>query len=611
MSSPLADVVAGARRALELEWAREEQRSLELTEQEKWARHPVGWINEHVRIASFLPSEGLDRQQLRPVRMRLFPDQERTLAEWIDLPYLQQTGQVRFRANLVIEKSRQIGETWLFAAAIAWLVHHHRVNGLCMHVDLAEIDDGGRANTHKSLFGKVRYIDQGLSRDRLPYLAGPLVFKQKPSKIEAPRTGSVVYGEGQSDDPGRGQSLDFAVVDEAARVQHGELVHASLADACPTGKAYLSTPFGNDNMHARLASTKPRGWTYLRLHWSQHPVYGQDQHIAGDRPDCVLCEGNRQGVRWEASDPRAHRYPGKLTSPWYDEAVLDKTDEQVASELDIDRARALTGRVYPEFDPDVHVVADGIEIELDENLRPLVPFELAVDYGTDTTSVLVLQNAPLEVRVVGIVELGTQHGTDALPERVAEELRLLLQELGLPHLETTPDFSRHLRAIGDPAGHAREQSSGRTLVSFYRRQGFNIQKPPSRLTARIEFSLHAVKRLLIGQPKPLRVCGVRADAFVQHMLANRWKTNAVGSVVHGRAMNLEDDIHNHACRAFAYWAVATFPPPDERTHHPLTSDPDEPRPHLPLTERRRRQARRVTAGGDLDEALPFDDNDSL
>lgn len=586
-------MAAQARRKLELEWAREEQRAVELTVAERYARDPVGWINDHVWISSFLPAEGHDRQPLRRIKMRLFPAQEHTIGAWTDLDHLASTGEVVF-SNLLIEKSRQIGETWTFAAVIAWLLHHHPVAGLCMHRKLSEIDDGGRSSTQKSLFGKIRYIDRNLDRSLLPYLQ-PLVFKQKPSIIENAAVGGVVHGEGQGDDPGRGQSLDFALVDEAAHVEHGELVHQSLASACPDGKAYLSTPIGNSNMHARIADLKPHGWKYLRLHWSEHPVYAQGLHVAGQDPDCRLCDGNRHGVRWEAGDPQAHRYPGKLTSPWYDREVVDKTDQQVAAELDIDREGSLPGRVFGEYDSGVHMVHAGIPFS------PDLKVELAFDYGLDTTAVIVLQDALDEVRVIGLLEMGTQHGTSGVPEHVAAELRLYLQELGVPEKETRPEFTRFWRCVGDPAGHDRQQATGRSLAAQYRRQGFNIGRFPRRLNT-VQGTTDCVRRLLLGWPKRLRICGTNAAQMGQHLASNRWKTNAVGEVTFGRAQDLNDDIHNHACRALAYWATATFPPPHEDgavQRAPLDDVEEEENP----VAKRRRLARERQGDSDRDGAV--------
>lgn len=602
MSNPLADVVAGARRDLELQWARDEQRDLELTQAEKWARDPLCWIDEHAWIASKFDESG-NRVRVRPLKMRLFPDQQRTIREWIDLDQLARTGELRF-GNVLVEKSRQIGETWALAAVVTWLLHYHRTRGLFMHTRAAEVADRGW--TIDSFFGRVKYIDQRLDRARIPGLRELTFrpFSTDPALIAHLPTGAMVRGECQRDDPGRGSTFDWAIVDEAAHVQHGEAVHAAIDDACPTGKVYLSTPEGDDNVHARLCDQKPKGYTYLRLHWANHPVYGRGAHVAGDDPDCHLCAGTQAGLGWDPADPKAHRYPGRVTSPWYDQAVIGKTDEQVAQELDIDRERALTARVYPEFSTPVHVVAEGIEIELDDLGRPAIPFELAFDFGLDATSVPVLQNAPGEVRVIGLLEMGDLFGTTATPERVAEQLRLLLQELGMSYIETTPDFTRHLRAVGDPSGQYRQEGTARPLVSQYRRQGFNIQRPPARLTKRVDLSVIAVKRMLAGTPKPLRICGQRAPEMAAHFRNNVWPTNQQGHRQLGVTQPL-DNVHNHACRAVAYWTLATFPPPDERTQHPPTSDPEQPVPHLPLTERRRRAMRRVTAGGDLDDDLPF------
>jgi hypothetical protein len=592
----LLEAAAAAAREIELQFAREEQREVELTAAERWARDPVGWINEHVWIAS--PWEDGARKRLRKMRMRLFPDQVATVAAWIDLDRLAETGEVVFR-NIVIEKSRQIGETWLFAAVICWLLHYQRgLVGGCLHKVGAEIDDGGERNTPlKSLFGKVRYIDGNLARDTPG--VGQLRFwplsNQGPARIENQANGATVYGEGQKDDPFRGSTLDFALIDEAAFVRHGESVHAALSDACPDGKAYLSTVHGDDNVHARIADEQPEGWTYLRLHWSTHPVHSQGVHVAaaldydangnevgvaeqGD-PDCELCQATLAGIVWSANAPRAHRYPGKLTSPYYDKAVLDKTDEQVATELDIDREGALGARVYPEFQTERHVVAAGIPYD------PAYPVELAWDYGLDTTAVVVLQDAHYELRAVGLLELGTQHGSSAVPHLVAAALREFLVLLGVQRRHLTPLWTRQLLGYGDPTGTGGDLVTGTSVVHEYQKLGFAIQSPPRYLTRRVDPSIIAVKRLLIGVPKPLAVCGVNAAELARHFRNNTWQVDPITQKRRKNA-HLEDDVHNHSMRALAYYAVAKYPPPVEHGG-------DEPPPLN--RSARRRQGRGVTA----------------
>lgn len=583
--SVLARALDAAARSVELELAAAEERAVDLTEQEKWARDPIGWINAHVSIASRFANDGteLPGRKLRAVRMRLFPDQVATIEAVIDLPHLQKTGELVWR-NTAIEKSRQIGETWLFAALVAWAVHHHPVTGLAMHTKGGKIDDGGERNTVESLFGRVRYIDRRLDRGRLTYLTAALRFRpfsRDPAKIENPSNGAIVVGEGQTDNPGRGSTFDFVLGDEFAFVEHGERVYAALDEACPDGKILFSTVQGDNNAHARICDEKPLGWTYLRLHWSTHPVYSRGLHVAGADAGCAMCAGNCAHVEWNARDPRAHRFPGKLTSPWYDQRVIGKTLEQVAEELDIDREGALAARVYREFSSTVHVVETGIAY--DEYL----PLELAWDYGLDTTSVIFLQDAPAEVRALGIVEVGDLHGTSATPETVAAEIRrFAVDELGVPANLVTKEWTSKWPAVGDPAGHSRSLETNRPLVTAYRRLGFVIGRPSSRLTRSVDTSINSVKRLLLGTPKPLRICGVKADPLARHLRNNTWPTDASGHRRLGATTPLDDE-HNHAGRALAYWAVDRYPPIGDHDEQPPRPDDDEPATPEPLERRRR------------------------
>lgn len=597
MTSPLADVLRGARRELELDWARADDREIELTAAERHARDVIGWLNSgHVYIASKFDPAGneLQGKKLRRVRLRLFPDQELTIRDWIDVDHLLATGELVFR-NVLLEKSRQIGETWAVAGVICWALHYHPVAGLAINRDGARIDDGGERNTVDSLFGRVRYIERHLDRAKLPGTSDRLIFRpfsRDPAKIENQARGSFVIGEGQTDDPGRGSTYDFVAGDEFAFLLHTEKIHAALDEACPEGKLYFSTVNGDGNAHARLAKEKPAGWRYLRLHWSGHPVYSQGLHVAGDTTKCALCKGNRDGVRWNPNDPRAHRYPGKLTSPWYDRRVIGKTDEQVANELDIDRERSKAGRVYPEWSSDIHVADREIPYEAEHHAR----LELAGDPGLDATSILIFQDLPLELRMVGILECGHLFGTSGVASNVAAALRdYLRDELGVDEQLLTFDWTRRIYGILDPAGHNKETSTGKSYAQELRRNGFYFGKPPTRLVKTVGISISSAKLLLEGHPKPLRVCPVKCEAFVEHVRENTWRVGP-----DGRVLGLNDDVHNHAMRAFAYYAVAKFPPPSEE---PPKGGPDDDEPRETSgTLRRRRRARGVGTG--LREGMP-------
>jgi hypothetical protein len=474
--------------------------------------------------------------------------------------------------------------------------------GGCLHTVGAEIDDGGERNTVKSLFGKIRYIARRLPERAAPgttVTGYPLRFwplsNQGPAKVENLANGAVVYGEGQKDDPFRGSTLDFVLVDEAAFVRHGEQVHAALDDACPDGKAYVSTVNGDDNVHARIADSQPDGWTYLRLHWSNHPVYSQGLHLAAalDRDDrghavgvaepglagCELCAGTLAGVEWTPREPRAHRYPGKLTSPWYEKRVVGKTDEQVARELDIDREGALGGRVYEEFSTDRHVV-DEIPYE------PQLEIELAWDFGLDCTSVIVLQDAPDELRALALLEMGDLFGTTATPQLVAAGLRELLVVLGVDERHVTPQWTKRMQGIGDPAGDGRSTQTGISDIQEYAKQGFSIVTPPRLYTMKVETSITAVKRLLLGTPKPVKISALHAGELARHFRNNTWPVDPISQKRRVGATRPLDDVHNHSMRAFAYYCVAKYPPPVE--HDPDVNVYDDVDPlDDPLTRRRR------------------------
>lgn len=518
---------------------------------------PFAHLDEgHVKI--------LDLTTLDEVEFRPYDHQRELLAAWVDLAYLRRTGTARWR-NVHEEKSRQMGCSWILAWADLWALMYHPVPGLALHINAAEVDDGGQGSTTDSYFGRIRYM-----HERLPMQhRQPLLFKYMLIRNEDKPT-SFLTGECASADPGRGGRYARALIDEAARISWDEAAQAALSRACPTGRLYNSTPNGEGNVFFRLRKTKPSGYRFLTHHWSRHPVYSQGLHVSAvpnldeegepqkqprqPRPemkeiaaDCRLCEGTRAGLRWRADRPTAHRYPGKLTSPWYEMAVEDLTDEQVAAELDIDYTGSLQARVYPEFDESVHVSPHRLPYEPDAGV------ELAWDYGLDTTAVLFLQDLPMEVRVIGEVE--DYH--NATPDTVYPLVMAKLREIGIEERLLTKDWTMRMLMIGDPAGDIRDQSTGRSLVNEYARHGFRIQ---SRRYP-IKRTIIAVKRLLNGHPKPLVISGPDCPEFVRHIKNNRWPTDRQGHRKPGDNEPLNDE-HNHALRAFAYFVSYKFPPVD-------------------------------------------------
>lgn len=481
--------------------------------------------------------------------------QKELVEAWIDLDYLRETAAVgpamiRLR-NTLEEKSRQMGMTWALAWAILWMIMYHQVSLLAIHEHLAELDDGGNASTLKSLFGRILFMAKGELEPGVcvwPEGLEPtryLVWRQQPSLITNVLRHGFIGAEGKSPDPARGARFHGILLEEAARIPWSEQVHASTRSACPDGRLYNSTPYGTGNTYARLAKTRPTNFRFLRHHWSVHPVYREGLHVAGSDPEhCALCLGNQRGDRWESVDPTCHRYPGKLTSPWYDRAVLDMTDQQVAQELEIDYAGALTGRVYPEFADEVHIEA---EIPYDDRL----PILTAWDYGVGTTAIAIMQEKPFSLDQIGEVEVH-----DAVPDNVVPKLLDTLADLGVPLTELDPVFTREWLGVGDPAGDARTPTTGEPLTTAYAKLGFTVQSQKRS----IDETLRATKRLLQGRPKAYRISAATCPLTIEHWRENVWPTNREG-VVSPNATEPKNDKHNHMMRAIAYLITWLYPAP--------------------------------------------------
>jgi hypothetical protein len=175
--------------------------------------------------------------------------------------------------------------------------------------------------------------------------------------------------------------------------------------------------------------------------------------------------------------------------------------------------------------------------------------------------------------------MGDLFGTTATPDRVAAALRGRLAELGVDADKTTPQWTRRMQGIGDPAGDGRSTQTGISDITAYAKQGFSIIPAPRPLTARVETSVTAVKRLLLGVPKPFRICGVNAPELGRRLRNNTWPVDPVTQKRRKGSTRPLDDVHNHACRALAYYTVAKYPPPREHDPDgagaPIVDDPEQ------------------------------------
>ena len=534
---------------------------------DRYRRDPFAHLDEgHVTIQ--------DLETGAPVAFKPYPHEEELAATWINLDQLDH-GVLVWR-NLHEEKSRAMGITWTAAWCYLWALMYWPVRLIVTHLKVADIDNGGSASTPDSFFGKIRYMAEA---DSWPEHLAPgafLHYRQAPEHvITSSLANGYLVGEGAVSDVGRGGQYDAALVDEAARIPFGQQVEESLTNACPRGRFYNSTPYGEDNVYAQIKQSRSREFVFLRHHWTIHPLYRVGLHVAGLTPEeqptgeqarnaagCALCDGNRRLVGWDAETQLSHRYPGRVTSPWYDRKVAEiLRDDAIAQELDISYSRSLSARVLPEFDEDTHV-RDHI---------PWDPYgqqiELSWDFGlADATSIGVWQETGRELRKLGEVEVN-----DLTPEDVTPLLRNELARLGVPEEQLVPQTSALLfQGIGDPSGASREIGTGVSLFSRYAALGFSIMQPDTRGVLE---RINAFKNLMLGRPKRVAVSRSGCPRTIRHYKAWRWPTDAGGNVRSGATKPLHDQ-HSHMCDADSYLIVGKYGAPDD-------SDPIPPDPMTP------------------------------
>lgn len=254
------------------------------------------------------------------IPMVLFPKQEEAV-KWI-------VDRWRNREPGVIEKSRDMGASWVACAVAVWvyLFHPGTVVGFGSRKE-EYVDD---AKDMKAIFPKIRMLLRFLPKE-----LRPIGYAEKVDAtymtIANPENGSQIVGEA-GDNIGRGGRATLYFVDEHAFIERAQRVDNALSQTTNC-QIDISTPQGMDNPFAiKRFSGKRKVFT---MHWRDHP----------------------------AKD-----------AAWYQRQV-DKSDDptQVAQELDID---------YSASRSDVWIEPDLVEhaVKLDSStIKPTGPVYVGLD----------------------------------------------------------------------------------------------------------------------------------------------------------------------------------------------------------------------------------------
>lgn len=168
------------------------------------------------------------------------------------------------RSDGLVEKSRDMGVSWLVVAFSVWMwtFHSNTVFGIGSRRE-SYVDELGNP---ASLFWKIRETIAYLPDEFKPKGWNPRVHAPT-MRIINPENGAVIIGEA-GDNVGRGNRTSMYVVDESAFVERQDAMRAALSQTS-NSKIHVSTPNGAGNAfyRERMGGKVP----VFTFHWKQDP----------------------------------------------------------------------------------------------------------------------------------------------------------------------------------------------------------------------------------------------------------------------------------------------------------------------------------------------------
>lgn len=228
--------------------------------------------------------------------------------------------------DLLWEKSREMGATWLALFLCVWLCLFHRNKRvLCISHSEGAVRKAGDDAT---LFAKVEFI-----LDHLPEWLKVGVKRRKMGFHFDGR--SSMTGVAPTQRSGVGDRVSLVLLDEFSKQREAVAIWGQTADTGP--RLVIGTHYGVGTYYHEL--TKRPDLPKVVLHWSQHPekrkgLYQVDRNRA---VKVLVPDGMPADYPFiRDGSPAGGPFPG-LRSPWYDRECLRRhSSRDVAMHLDID-----------------------------------------------------------------------------------------------------------------------------------------------------------------------------------------------------------------------------------------------------------------------------------
>ncbi len=242
---------------------------------------------------------------------------------------------VEKRKDLVFEKSREMGASWLILIVVVWFFLFHPMSKvLCISRNADAVDDSDDAD---SLFWKIDYILRHLPE----WVISPDGFDRKKMSFNNKDNGSQITGQASTGKAGVGGRALFMLIDEFSQIKEDWEVLERTSDT--SGCRIFSGTHKGTNTAFHELCTKAANSGHLEklvMHWTQHPDKNPGSYHFDPDTQRTVCHDPAfrypDGFEFvEDGRPTGGPRPG-VRSPWYDTACEKKgTARGVAADLDI------------------------------------------------------------------------------------------------------------------------------------------------------------------------------------------------------------------------------------------------------------------------------------
>lgn len=328
------------------------------------------------------------------------------------------------------EKSRDMGVSWL---SLAWLLHHWLFDDSFQALVGSRKEDLVDNWQLDSLFGKLAYIVERLPAWMLPKSWTPK--HRQYMKLVHPTSGNAIIGESANPNFSRQGRYSAMLLDEFGFWPWARAVWTASADASPCRIVITTAEPGSFAKELRQS-----GRIYVKsLHWTLHPHKDQS---------------------------------------WYDRERERRTDEDVAKELDINWSGAVRGLVYPGWQ------------SVKRGDYPYVhgwPLYVWWDFGIDDNTAMVWAQQDPHTRLWRIVDCYSGSGkvidwyTPFVTGQVPSGEEYGYTERELRQIDSHRGWPPAIH-FGDPAGRARNQVTGTSVIDELRKRHIHVQTRPDMNT---------------------------------------------------------------------------------------------------------------------------------